>query len=162
MARLHPRFRTPHVALVVQGVVATLIFVVSLFLSVGGGQTTVQDAYDILVNLTTVIYFVPYLYLFPALITLDRRQIEGTPGAEAPGPRRTRWGMWSLAMLGFAATATAVGLAFVPPRGASNWTGYVLNLVLQTAAVIAVGLVLHAISRRRAGAGDPLAAPRSS
>ena len=63
MARLHPRYRTPHVALIVQGVIATLIFLASLFLTVGGGQTTVQDAYDILVNLTAVIYFVPYLYL---------------------------------------------------------------------------------------------------
>jgi glutamate:GABA antiporter len=163
MARLHSRYRTPHVALIVQGVVATLIFLVSLFLTVGGGQTTVQDAYDILINLTAVIYFVPYLYLFLALITLDRRaEPAGQPGAETPGPQRQRWGMWLLAMVGFAATAVAVGLAFVPPRGASNLVGYVLNLVLQTAAVVAVGLVLYAISRRRADAGDRLAAPRSS
>lgn len=161
MARLHPRFRTPHVALVVQGVIATLIFLVSLFLTVGGAQTTVQDAYDILVNLTAVIYFVPYLYLFAALVTLDRREqaFAGNPGAEAPG---SRVAMWGLALLGFAATAIAVALAFVPPRGTSNWIGYVLNLVSQTAAVIAVGLVLYAISRRRADAGDPPAALRSS
>jgi amino acid transporter len=138
---------------------------VSLFLTVGGARTTVQDAYDILVSLTAVIYFVPYLYLFPAMITLDRR--EGNPGAEAPGLLRARstaprWGMWGLAILGFAATAVAVGLAFVPPRGTSNWIGYLLNLVSQTAAVIAVGLVLYAISRRRADAADPPAALRSS
>lgn len=164
MARLHPRFRTPHVALIAQGVVATLIFIASLFLTVGGEQTTVQDSYDILVSLTTVVYFVPYLYLFLALIALDRQE-QRTAASHAAAPARPaagRWKMWSLAMVGFAATAIAVTLAFVPPRGASNWAGYVLNLVLQTAAVMAVGVVLYAISLRRAGAAGPPAALRSS
>ena len=96
-----------------------LIFLTSLFLSVGGGQTTVQDAYDILVNLTAVIYFVPYLYLFPALIRLDRQESARSSDANG-GMIAGRW-TWGLAMVGFAATAVAVGLAFVPPRGTSNW-----------------------------------------
>jgi amino acid transporter len=150
MARLHPRFRTPHVALVVQGVLATLIFLTSLFLAVGSEQTTVQDAYDILVNLTAVIYFVPFLYLFVALVRLDRQTATGT------------WWGWALAALGFAATSVAVVLAFVPPRGATNWVSYVLNLVLQTAAVMAVGVALYAVSRRRADAAGPREALRSS
>jgi len=152
MGRLHPRHRTPHVALIVQGVIATLIFVTSLFLTIGGAQTTVQDAYDILVNLTAVVYFVPYLYLFPALIRLDL--VERVPA-------RARW-LWGLAVVGFLATAVAVGLAFVPPRGATSPTNYVLNLVLQTTAVMAVGIGLYALSRRRADAAGPPAAPRSS
>jgi amino acid transporter len=138
MGRLHPRHRTPHVALIVQGVIATLIFASSLFLSVGRGETTVQDAYDILVNLTAIIYLVPFLYLFATLVRLDR----------AVG--HVRPGMWSLAALGFAATAIAVALAFVPPRGATNWTNYVLNLVLQTLVVVSGGIVLGLRGRRAA------------
>ena len=64
LGALHPRYRTPHVALIAQGVIATLIFLSSLFLTIGGGTTTVQESYDILVNLTIVVYFVPYVYLF--------------------------------------------------------------------------------------------------
>ena len=74
-ARMHPRYHTPHVALLVQGLVATLIFLVSVFLTVTGTSSTVQEAYDIMVNLTILIYFVPYLYLFLALVRL--RQLEG-------------------------------------------------------------------------------------
>jgi amino acid transporter len=161
MGRLHARHRTPHVALIVQGTIATLIFAASLFFSVGGGTTTVQEAYDILVNLTAVIYFVPYLYLFCALIRLDRQ----SPDRDALSTVRARSGRawtWGLAALGFTATAVAVGLAFVPPKGTANWTSYVLNLVLQTSIVMAVGVVLFALSRRRAGAAGPPAAPRSS
>ena len=35
-ARLHPRYRTPHVALIVQGLAATLLFLASVFVSLGG------------------------------------------------------------------------------------------------------------------------------
>ena len=70
LGALHPRYRTPHVALIAQGVIATLIFLSSLFLTIGGGTTTVQESYDILVNLTIVVYFVPYVYLFLGLTRL--------------------------------------------------------------------------------------------
>jgi hypothetical protein len=90
------------------------------------------------------------LYLFPALIRLDRQNGRGSVG------------MWSLAILGLAATTVAVGLAFVPPRGATHWMNYVLNLVLQTGAVMGLGVALVAVSRRRGDAADPRAAPRSS
>ena len=71
-ARLHPRYRTPHVALIVQSIAASAIFLASVFVAVAGRTTTIQEAYDILVNLTILIYFVPYLYLFAAQIRLRR------------------------------------------------------------------------------------------
>ena len=67
-ARLHPRYRTPHVALIVQSLAASAIFLASVFFTVAGRSTSIQEAYDILVNLTILIYFVPYLYLFAAQI----------------------------------------------------------------------------------------------
>ncbi len=64
-ARLHPRHHTPVTAIVVQGVVATAIFLPASLSPITGGSTTIQEAYDILVNLTILVYFVPYLYLLP-------------------------------------------------------------------------------------------------
>jgi amino acid transporter len=144
MARLHPEWRTPHIALIVQGIVASIILLTSFFLSLGGGRTTVQEAYDIMVNLTVIIYFVPYLYLFVALIHLDRLNVEHSRDPQ-------RWWKWGLAVVGFMATAIAVGLAFVPPVGTKNTTNYIVNLLIQTGAVIMVGFVLYAISGRRRG-----------
>ena len=69
-AKLHPKYRTPHVALIVQAIATTVLFLASVFVSVGGGKTTIQEAYDIMVNLTILIYFLPYLYLFAAFIRL--------------------------------------------------------------------------------------------
>jgi amino acid transporter len=151
LARLHPRHRTPHVALIVQGVVSSAALLVSLFLGAafGSGETTVQEAYDILVNLTIVIYFIPYLYLFVALIRLGAevdRPADAVPVPAWSGPAVR----WSAAVAGFAATLVSVVLVFVPPDGTVNVLGYELNLWLQTAAVIAVGLCLYYWSRDRA------------
>jgi amino acid transporter len=128
-ARLHPRYQTPHVALIVQSIAASAIFLGSVFFSVAGRSTTIQEAYDILVNLTILIYFVPYLYLFAAQIRLL--------------PESPR----SLAALGFAATAISLGLTFVPPPG-SNAVTYEVNLIAQAGIVLGIGLGLYAWSRR--------------
>ena len=145
-ARLHPRYRTPHVALIVQSLAASAIFLASVFVAVAGRTTTIQEAYDILVNLTILIYFVPYLYLFAALVRLRRDAPSPMPG-EIRIPGGTV-GLWIAAFVGFAATAIALGLTFAPPPGV-NATTYEVNLVVQAAAMIGAGLILYRVSVRK-------------
>jgi amino acid transporter len=128
-ARLHPRYRTPYVALVVQSIAASAIFLASVFASVAGRATSIQEAYDILVSLTILIYFIPYLYLFAAQVRL------------LPDSPR------SVAALGFAATAISLALTFVPPPG-SNLLTYEVNLIAQAAVMIGIGIGLYLWSRR--------------
>ena len=148
-ARLDPKRQTPRNAILVQGVLSTLIFLVSVFLSVSGGQTTIQEAYDIMVNLTILIYFVPYMYLFLALVRLRR-----LADAEGDDPNVLRVpggtvGLYVVAISGFAATAISVALLFVPPAGTANVLNYEVNLVGQGAVVLAIGAVLYWLSTRR-------------
>jgi glutamate:GABA antiporter len=148
-ARLDPRHQMPRNALIVQGLMATLIFLVSVFLSVSGTQTTVQEAYDIMVNLTILIYFVPYMYLFLALVRLRR-----LADAEGEDPNVLRVpggavGLYVVAISGFAATAISVALLFVPPAGTANVLNYEVNLVGQAAVVLAIGAFLYWSSTRR-------------
>ena len=151
-ARMHPRYHTPHVALLVQGLVATLIFLVSVFLTLTGTSSTVQEAYDIMVNLTILIYFVPYLYLFMALVRL--RQLDGgTREGAAPNALIVPggWlGLWIVAACGFLATAISLGLLFVPPPGTEHVLNYELNIVLQGLVVLGIGLLFYRRSSRRA------------
>jgi glutamate:GABA antiporter len=135
LGALHRRYRTPHVALIVQGVIATLIFLSSLFLTIGGGTTTVQESYDILVNLTIVVYFLPYVYLFLGLMRLLK-------GAELT------LGLRLAALAGLAATVISMILVFVPPSGTANVLNYEVNLIWQTAAVVAGGVALYRFSSR--------------
>jgi glutamate:GABA antiporter len=145
-AKLHPMYRTPHVSLTVQGLAATSIFLSSVFLSVTGGRTSIQEAYDILVNLTILIYFVPYLYLFPALIRL-RRNAPAVPHPLFTVPGGAV-GVTLAAMLGFLATLISVALVFVPPSGGSSSLNYEVNLIGQAVIILAIGAMLFWRSRK--------------
>jgi glutamate:GABA antiporter len=98
--RVHPRWRTPYVALLVQAGVATLFVVAGL---VG---STVRDAYVALTDTTIVLYFIPYLYLFASYLRLRRARTWRTAV--------TGW-------VGLAAVALSIGLALVPPGVAAPW-----------------------------------------
>ena len=124
-AALHPRYRTPHVALIVQSLASSAIFVASVLVT-----ATMQEAYDILVNLTILIYFVPYLYLFAAQVRLL---------PDSPKP---------IAWMGFAATVVSLGLTFLPPPG-SKVLVFEMNLVVQAVVTLGVGAAFYAWSRRR-------------
>ncbi|HSV62130.1 MAG TPA: APC family permease, partial [Chthoniobacterales bacterium] len=52
-SRIHPRWRTPHVAILVQGIIAVFF----LLLSVLGKGTTVETAFLILIDMSLLIYF---------------------------------------------------------------------------------------------------------
>jgi glutamate:GABA antiporter len=138
-ARIHRRYRTPHVVLVVQGIVATLIFLSSLFLSVGEStHSSLQEAYDILVNLTILIYFIPYVYLFLALLRLETGGFVG----------RNRMVTWLVAFGGGTATIVSLALVFVPPPGTEHVMNFEVNLIGQGFGILAIGFLLYRRSKR--------------
>jgi amino acid transporter len=141
LGKVHPRWQTPHVALIVQGVGASLFLVFSL---VG---STVEEAYLILVDTTIIVYFIPYLYLFAAVPRLRRRSPPGS--YRIPGGSPVLW----LAMAaGFGTTLVSIVLATLPGDGAgfgffAKVVGGALGLML-----VGMGFYVHAI-RTGAGAG---------
>jgi len=149
MARLHPRYNTPHVALIVQAVISSVILLVSVFLTLSGSQTSVQEAYDILVNLTIIIYFVPYLYLFLALVRLRRLDPIASSDTQTLRVPGGTLGLWLVVICGFLATLVSLALVFVPPSGTTNVVNYEGNVLLQSAAVLGAGLGLYVLTRRR-------------
>ena len=145
-ARLHPTYRTPHASLLIQGAAASAIFLASVFVTLTGSRTSVQEAYDILVDLTILIYFVPYLYLFLAAIRLRAAE---SPDVSESATFTIPGGMPVLlvvAGVGFLATLISVALVFVPPAGTENVLNYEANIVVQSALILGIGAVLY---RRR-------------
>jgi len=149
-ARLHDKYRTPHVALIVQAIATTLLFLASVFVSIGGGQTTVQEAYDIMVNLTILIYFLPYLYLFAAFLRLRSADADIPADANTITLPGGNAGAWLIAGAGMLATLIAMGLVFVPPSGTENVVNYEVNLIGQAAILIAIGMAFYWSARRKA------------
>jgi amino acid transporter len=121
LARLHPRWGTPYLALLGEGAFCTFFLVV---MTVG---ESLRAAYQLLVDLTTVTSMFPFLYLFAA-------------GWKA-GHRLS-------AICGLAVSGLAIALAFIPPEGAA-WR-YEAKLAGGCAAVIWAARMnfKYALSRR--------------
>ena len=139
--RLHPRWRTPHVALIVQAAGA------AAFVVLGQAGTNVKGAYDFLVGLGVISYFIPYVLMFAAMIKLQgQRAPAGT--MRVPGGRPVAI---VLASVGLATTAISIVLAALPPEDSTDPPLAVAKVVGSGVALLAVGALLFARARRRAG-----------
>jgi glutamate:GABA antiporter len=66
-AKLHPRWGTPHVAILTQSTACTVFL-----LAMQAGQS-LRAGYQLLVDMTVITYFIPFLYLFGAAWRIGRR-----------------------------------------------------------------------------------------
>ena len=138
--RLHPRWATPYVALLVQAAIA------GFFVFLGQAGTSVRGAYDALVSMGIIAYFIPFLFMFAAMIVLQRepagpevmRVPGGTPAAIA------------LASVGFFVTAVSIVLACIPPDEEPNKTLAVIKVVGLSLILVGIGVVVYLLGRRRA------------
>jgi glutamate:GABA antiporter len=102
--RIHPKWKTPYVAILVQAALSTAFLV----LSVLGRGTTVETAYLILLDTMLLIYFIPFIYLFLVYVRVVARE-----------PGGFRIGRWASGISGLTITIVAMVLACVPPGGTS-------------------------------------------
>src|SRR4029077_2030340 len=69
MGKVHPKYSTPHVALIVQGLVSLILIVLNFSLSGG-----VQEAFQKMLSAAVVLQLVPFLYVFAALVKFAVRR----------------------------------------------------------------------------------------
>lgn len=139
--RLHPRWGTPVNALLTQSLL-TVIFVVA-----GQAGTSVRGAYEVMLSMTFLITFIPFLFTFAATIKL---------ATEPPGPdgwRVKRRVLVPLAIVGFLTTAFSIVLAALPAPGEPNKTLAVVKVVGGTIVILGAGVVAYVLGRRKAAAG---------
>jgi amino acid transporter len=135
---IHKRYRTPWVAILVYGMAGMAVAIL------GQAGTSVRGAYDVLVSLTVVTTFLPFLLLFAALIRLAvRGAIHHYP---LPGGAPVAV---ALAGIGFLATAATIVLSAIPSPDDANPTLAVAKVLLSTLAIILTGLVVFAVGRRK-------------
>jgi amino acid transporter len=137
---VHPKYRTPHVALLVQAVIS------AVFVILGQAGTTVRGAYDVLVSMSVITYFVPFLLMFAAMIRLQREPA-GPDVMRVPGGRRVAV---ALASLGFVTTAISIALACIPAAEEVNKPLAVLKIVGLSVVMLLIGGVVYLSGRKRA------------
>jgi amino acid transporter len=136
---LHPRWHTPYVALLVQAGIA------ALFIFLGQAGTSVRGAYDALVSMGIIAYFIPFLFMFAAMIVLQREPA-GPEVMRVPGGKPVAV---ALASLGFFVTAVSIVLACIPPDEEPNKSLAVIKVVGLSLVLVGIGVVVYLLGRRR-------------
>jgi glutamate:GABA antiporter len=137
--RVHPKWGTPAVALVTQAA-ACLAFVL-----LGQAGSTVRGAYQLLVTMSIITNFVPYLFMFAALIRLQREPVE--PGVVTiPGGKPAAIVLAVLAML---TTCAVIVGSVIPDPTEPNKVLAVTKIVLLSVVLIGGGVLFYLLGRRR-------------
>ncbi|MGB6689002.1 MAG: APC family permease [Terracidiphilus sp.] len=134
--KIHPRWKTPYVSILVQAGVSAAILLASQI------NATIQGAYQVLVDAAIILYFIPFLYMFAAIFRLaHRKDREENPNAVlVPGGLA---GVWICGGLGFLVVLIGIALSFMPPGGSGSSFWHELKLIAVTVGSILLGLVLY-------------------
>jgi APA family basic amino acid/polyamine antiporter len=119
--KIHPRWNTPHVAILSLGAIATV-----LLIAVQTGET-VKNAYRTIVDLTVITGFLPYLYIFASAWKARKR---------------------FSAVAGVTTSLIAIACSIVPPPDVAKVFQFEAKLAMGTAATIASGWLIYRRSVR--------------
>ncbi|MDQ2767271.1 MAG: APC family permease [Gemmatimonadota bacterium] len=138
-AKIHPKWGTPYISLLVQAGFA------AVFIFAGQAGTSVAGAYNVLVSMSVIAFFIPYLLMFAAMIKLQSEPA-------GPGVIRVPGGTpvaIALASIGFATTTISIALAMLPANDEPNKPLAVIKIVGLTAAMVALGVALYVLGNRK-------------
>jgi glutamate:GABA antiporter len=134
--KIHPRWKTPWIAILIQAGISALILILS---QIG---TTVLEAYQFVVSMSVILYFIPFLYMYAAAIKLayrpDRKandQVVLVPGGKV--------GIWIVGMLAILITLGSMVVAGISPEGGTSRLVFLAKVVGCTLGFIGVGLLLY-------------------
>lgn len=141
LGRLHPRHGTPHVALITQGILVSLVLAAAL------SGASIHEAYIILVDMTAIMSLLPLLYILLAFPLLRRRAAGRNEGVNlSPGGTL---GCWLAGLTGFAVTSLAIVTSMIPPANSSNPGLFLLKVVGGSVLLIGIGLMFYRRGQRR-------------
>ena len=136
--KIHPRWKTPWISILVQAGLSGAILLMSQIKS-----KTVIEAYQLVVDAAIILYFIPFLYMFAAVVKLAYRK-ERSENAHAvliPGGMA---GVWLCGSLGFIVILIGIALSmFFPPSDVASKPIFEMKLIGGTLASILLGLILY-------------------
>jgi len=133
-AKVHPKWETPYISILVQAAVSGAILLLSQI-----SETTVS-AYQILVDATNILYFIPFLYMYAAVIRLAYRpDRETSTAALIPGGKA---GVWLAGGIGFLIVLMSIVLSVIPPGESTHKWIFEVKLIGGTGFALLLGVAL--------------------
>jgi len=136
LGKIHPRYRTPHVALGAQFVISTVLVLIAFL---GSG---VQETFQRLLSLAVVLNLVPFLYMFAALLKIAFNPV-------APRGHYSRPVLILAGGSGFLITALGTAFAFSPAQQITSLVSYEVWMVGGTAGFIGLAVFFFYFYGRR-------------
>ncbi len=137
---LHPRWKTPWVGLLTQFVFG------ALFIFLGQAGTSIKGAYDVLVSMGVITYFIPYLYLFAAMFKLQS-EAAGPEVIRVPGGKPVAK---LVAVVGLLTTTLTIVLSLIPQPDEPNKPLAVLKVVGLSGLLVLIGVWIYWAGKKRA------------
>jgi amino acid transporter len=135
--RIHPRFKTPWVAIGAYGLAGILTALL------GQAGTNVRGAYDALVGMSVLTTFIPFLFLFGAMIRVQGRATEAGV-LRVPGGKPVAI---VLASLGLASTVATIVLSTIPADDDPHPALAVVKIIGLTILLLGGGVLAFALAR---------------
>jgi amino acid transporter len=139
-ARLHPKWGTPYVPLLTQAILS------AVFIFLGQAGTSVRGAYDVLLSMTIIVYFVPYVMVFAALIKLQREPA-GPEVIHIPGGKPVAFIVGTVGII--TSVLTIVFSAFPPVEEPHKGLALLKELSL-VGILLAIGVIIFVFGKRAA------------
>lgn len=136
---VHVKFGTPWIAIIVYGIAGML----TALLSQAG--SSVAGAYDLLVSMSIITYFIPFVFLFLAMIRLQREP-PPTEVMRLPGGRVVAT---ILGAVGLLTTLLTIVLSVVPSSEEPHKSMAVAKVLGSTILLVGTGVVVFLTGRRR-------------
>src|SRR6266404_4707519 len=136
MGKVHPRYSTPHVALIVQGIVSLILIVLNFTLSGG-----VQEAFQKMLSAAVVLQLIPFLYVFAALVKFAWR-------GSLKGGRYSSATLMFAGVAGLVTTTLAIIVAFFPAKQITSLWKYEASMFGITLGFIALAVFFFYVYAR--------------
>jgi amino acid transporter len=137
--RVHPKWKTPYVAVFFYGLAGML------FAFLSQAATSVKGAYDVMVSMSVITYFIPYLFLFSSTIRLQREPA-GPEVIRVPGGKPVAI---VLAWIGLISTVITIGLSILPEDDEPNKPLAMFKTIGLTLILLGIGGLLYYLGKRR-------------
>jgi glutamate:GABA antiporter len=134
--KIHSKWKTPWVSILVQALISCAILLLAQL------KANPDDAYQGLVDAGTILYFIPFVYMYGASIKLAYRKDRGASPNQMliPGGKT---GVWVAGSLGLLVVLTGIVLSLIPPAETVNKWLFETKLISGTAFGLVLGLVLY-------------------
>jgi amino acid transporter len=130
--RVHAKWGTPWIAVISYGVAGMLCALLSQ------AGSTVQSAYDLLVSMSIITYFIPFVFLFLTMIRLQREPLP-QGAARLPGGRPVAV---LLASVGLITTVLTIALAVIPSSDEPHKGIAIAKVIGSTFLLVGAGVVV--------------------